>query len=860
MDRGEVRHLFLQALEIDAAQRVAFLEAATLSPTVREEVLALLAQDSGAESFLRKSIARETPSLVAANQRFGPYELCELIGRGGMGAVYKANRVDGELQQVVAIKVIDRGWLDPRSIERFRQERQILSGLLHPNITRLLDGGTRLDGVPYLVMEYVEGLRLDHYCARQQLGIAERLRVFLPLCEAVEYAHQRLVVHRDLKPSNVLVTAAGQPKLLDFGVATALDADGSGRTQTTIVLTPDFASPEQVRGEQITTATDTYGLGAILYHLLTDHPPHPVKDLSPAELQKAICETGLKRASAYRTELRGDLENILSKALHPEPVRRYRSAGDMADDLVRFLERRPVKATPDRWTYRTRRFLARHWAASIAAALATLAIATGSATAIYQAHRAQRRFAQVRVLANRFLFDFEASIRDLPGTLPARHKMAATAREYLESLTGDAPNDPGLTRELAETHVRLARVENFAGESGAALQDLQKGLALLRSLHDDCCGTPAQRYLYIYTLLEEANTTTQARSVDSALPITTEALRLARDLLRTAPAEVAAERAMMRALTSHAWELYKSGSPAEARPLFAEAIDLGARLMSRDPADMDFAYQVARANFLLAALEQFQQNGAAARGPAETALQVLERMLAKHPENTIWRQLRSNATTTLADALRLMANGDPALEAQARETARRAYELAAADMRQNPGDWNLAALAVSISRNLADLLEQQGRQGEALALIPEATATIDQLLQHDPKNLHYRINKLEYGSLLGRLLTGVGREAEAASALAETQRFGDELARELPNDVMVNRDRLSVLRDQIVLERKMGRVDQARERCRAALELARTVLKENPAMERYLSNVSQLRQQARELGIPDSTLAPAARP
>ena len=350
MDNAAVKDLFLRALELSPGQREAFLAADTAPPEVRDEVRSLLRYESGSETFLKQSIASEQPPVTGTGARFGVYELQELLGRGGMGAVYRAERSDRELRQVVAIKIIERAWLDPRAVERFRGERQILAGLVHPNIARLLDGGTRDDGIPYLVMEYVEGLRIDEYCALQGLGIAGRLRIFLPLCAAVDYAHQKLVVHRDLKPSNVLVTPGGEPKLLDFGIAKVLDSGTSSSTQT-LVLTPDFSSPEQVRGEEVTTATDVYGLGAVLYHLLTGEPPHQVAGLSPLELDRAICQTPPVRPSLHRRELAGDLDNILLKALHLEPGRRYRSAHELATDIERYLERRPVRATPDGWGY-----------------------------------------------------------------------------------------------------------------------------------------------------------------------------------------------------------------------------------------------------------------------------------------------------------------------------------------------------------------------------------------------------------------------------------------------------------------------------------------------------------------------------
>ena len=359
MTKGGIRRLFLEVLEIEPSRRSGFLESCGASTEVQGAVLTLLRHDSGGDSFLEQAVAHELSTPILQGQRFGAYQLGELLGRGGMDAVFKADRIDGELSQVAAIKIVERGWLAPQAMERFRQERQILAGLVHPNIEQLLDGGTREDGLPNLVMEYVDGQRLDEYCAQHHLGIAGRLRVFLPLCDAVDYAHRKLVVHRDLKPSNVLVTAEGAPKLLDFGVAKAMDP-GAGSLTQTLVLTPDFASPEQVRGTEVTTATDVYGLGAVLYHLTTGQPPHPVHDLSPRALERAICEVGPARPSLHRADLKGDLENILLKALHPEPADRYASARELADDIERYLEHRPVLATPPRWWYRMRRFVQRH--------------------------------------------------------------------------------------------------------------------------------------------------------------------------------------------------------------------------------------------------------------------------------------------------------------------------------------------------------------------------------------------------------------------------------------------------------------------------------------------------------------------
>ncbi len=456
VDPARVRRLFLRLLDLPAPDRSKLL--GELPAEVREELQALLDSDRGSETMLRGIVDGGRIPVTGPGERFGPFQTTALLGRGGMGAVYKAERADGELSQTVAIKVIERGWLNPRSLDRFRQERQILAGLVHPNIARLIDGGTRSDGVPYLVMEYVDGLPLDQFCDQKELKIAERLRLYLPLCDAVDSAHQQLIVHRDLKPSNVLVDASGEPKLLDFGIAKAIDQGAGAETQT-ITLTPNFASPEQARGEQATTATDIYGLGGVLYFLLTGRAPHAAENLSATELQRLIAETPPVRPSSIDPALRGDLENILLKALHPEPARRYHSAREMGEDILRYLAHRPVLATPDRISYRASRFFTRHRVACAAGALAIVAAIAGTAVSLYEAHRAQQRFAQVRDLSNRFIFDFEGAIRDTPGTLAARRMVASTARQYLAQLAQDAARDPNLRRELAESYSRLARVE-----------------------------------------------------------------------------------------------------------------------------------------------------------------------------------------------------------------------------------------------------------------------------------------------------------------------------------------------------------------------------------------------------------------
>jgi serine/threonine-protein kinase len=430
-DRTNLRELFRRALESPAEELEKLLD--DLSPDLRAELKALLRADQDAAAFLERGIATELSGDPAAGERFGTVEIDYLLGRGGMGAVFRAHRVDGEVSQIVAVKVVRSGLLAPRAADRFLQERQFLAGLSHANIARLIDGGTRPDGVAYLIMEYIDGQRIDRFCDQRELSIRQRLELFLPLCDAVDHAHRKLIIHRDLKPSNVLVTDDGRPKLLDFGVAKALDAtcaaeNAAGATQT-VVLTPDFGSPEQLKGEETATATDVYGLGALLYLLLTGSAPHKTEGLSGRALHRAICETPPTKPAVLRAELKGDLENILLKALHLEPERRYPTVRELAEDVQRYLSHRPVRATPDSPFYRARRFVRRNTMASAALLVALLAVGAGLGVSLWQA-RIARREAQASAAVEKFLTDiFRANSSAQENPIKARQ---TTARELLD--------------------------------------------------------------------------------------------------------------------------------------------------------------------------------------------------------------------------------------------------------------------------------------------------------------------------------------------------------------------------------------------------------------------------------------------
>ncbi|MEO5625449.1 MAG: serine/threonine-protein kinase, partial [Dokdonella sp.] len=406
------RALFEAALERPPADRAAFLDAAAAADPrcdahVRDEVRAMLAADEATGDHATE-LAGAAPDLLAQldakssaderggflGVRVGPWKLVRELGHGGMGAVYLGERVDGDFQQRAAIKLVRTGWDAGELQRRFRSERRILASLDHPNIARLIDGGETIDGKPYLAMEFVDGKPLCAYCDTKRLPLIERLRLFVSICAAVAHAHRSLIVHRDLKPSNILVNTDGEVKLLDFGIARLLEPGTHATSSALRMFTPEYAAPEQVRGDAVTTSVDVYALGLMLYELLTGRRPYGQAASTPAAYERAILTDEPARPSLLAqahdaqslalaqarvldpnqlgASLRGDLDAIVLKALRKEPEQRYASVEAFADDVQRYLRHQPVSARRGNWRYRGGRFLQRHW---LAAALGTLALA-----------------------------------------------------------------------------------------------------------------------------------------------------------------------------------------------------------------------------------------------------------------------------------------------------------------------------------------------------------------------------------------------------------------------------------------------------------------------------------------------------
>lgn len=518
----EVSEEFEKLLAMPASGRAARLgHLRNTNPALLKEVQSLLMASESAGDFLDELAqppldfgGEETTGTGVVESshpppgtRIGSWEVLETIGQGGMGGVYRVRRIDGPFEQVAALKLIRKGFDTDDLVRRFVAERQILASLEHPGIARLIDGGAAPDGRPFLVMEFVRGEPLLDFATGRQLDVPARLKLFREICEAVQYAHRNLIVHRDLKPSNILVTEDSSVRLLDFGISKVLSSDGSGLTLDLTgplaIMTPEYASPEQVRGESVNTSSDVYSLGVILYELVSGQKPYRFRTRSITEILKVLTGPEPRKPSAaadkpHSRMLAGDLDNIIQKAMARDVDRRYGSVEQLSEDLRRFLAGEPVLARPATATYQLSKFVGRNRLAVGAAAALALALIAGLASTAWQARlareqrdRAEKRFDEVRGLARSVVFELHDAIKELPGSNAARKVLVDKALEYYNSLAAEMPDDPVLRQEMVRSYLRIGDVQGFPqypnlGQSQQAMVSFRRSVELARRNVLDC--------------------------------------------------------------------------------------------------------------------------------------------------------------------------------------------------------------------------------------------------------------------------------------------------------------------------------------------------------------------------------------
>ncbi len=533
-DWQKIKEIFNTAIDLPEGERATFLE--KYDENTRQQIQKLIIANNEADNFIIEpafvevGFTEENETDYYLGKQIDDYKIIKEIGHGGMGTVYLAVKGDESFDKKFAIKLIKRGMDTNSVLKRFVLERKILAQLEHPNIASLLDGGSTTDGLPYLVMEYIEGEPITKFCDLHQFSIEERLELFRKVCSAISYAHQNLVVHRDIKPSNILVTTDGTPKLLDFGIAKLLHPDWSLETDEATatmfrLMTPEYASPEQIHGLSITTSSDVYSLGVVLYELLSGERPYKLESRLPQEVANVILTEEPLRPSAVTkkegvtgrrgdretrnlnsdispsphlpfspSQLRGDLDNIILKALRKEPERRYQTVQEFSEDIRRHLVGLPVSATADTTFYRVGKFVKRHRAGVFASLFMFISLLTGISVAIWQAveaskerAKAEQRFNDVRKLTNSFLFDFHDAIQDLQGATPAREMTVKKALEYLDILAREQSNDTSLQFELATAYSKIGTIQGYPsssnlGDTAGAVASYQKAIDILERL------------------------------------------------------------------------------------------------------------------------------------------------------------------------------------------------------------------------------------------------------------------------------------------------------------------------------------------------------------------------------------------
>jgi tetratricopeptide (TPR) repeat protein len=747
----EVKDLFDRALEWPASERSARLAVEKgRDHALVAEVERLLQANAAAGDFLEKPALEElsfSSESAAIPVRVGPYEIERELGQGGMGTVYLATRSGDDFRQTVALKLVRRGMDSDFILERFRGERRILAELDHPRIARLLDGGSTEDGLPYFVMEYVAGRHLLEDCDARALAVPERLALFRQICEAVAYAHRHLVVHRDLKPSNILVTPEGVPKLLDFGLAKVLSpelaGEGAERTQTVVrLLTPDYASPEQVRGERVTTATDIYSLGVVLYELLTGGRPYRVTGRSPEAIARAVCEEEPPRPSTVVASLRGDLDNIVLMALRKEPERRYASVEQLSEDIRLHLAGLPVRARKDTFGYRAGKFIGRHRAGTIAAALGALLLAGATVTAVHQARVAQaervaaeERFEEVRALANSFLFEFHDAIKDLPGATPARQLVVRRALEYLEKLSRVRSNDPSLQRELAEAYERVAMVqgglfESHLGDTRGARQSLIRALEMREAL---VAGNPSSR-------------------ADRGALAETE-LRLSQVLM------VAHEGA---------------SAGREAR----RAASILEGLARESPGEALLKSKLARARRYQGMALTYAGDRESASETLRSAAETFQSLAQAEPGNRAYRRELAITLQQLIFALPVESRG-----AEADDSYRRALEIQEELVSSEPSSFQLRRELAYTHSSMGDFLDRSGERRSALACYERAGKILEDLVALDPKNADARLHLAETLNNVGYVACEEGDPAFGLKSLRRSLPLFREITASDPGNV-----------------------------------------------------------------------------
>jgi eukaryotic-like serine/threonine-protein kinase len=866
----KLKDLFNQAIDLPAGERASFLE--KCDEDLRNQIKDLLEAHEQAGEFIAESamveigLADEKDANIG--RRIDAYEIIREIGAGGMGTVYLASRSDESFDKQVAIKLIRRGMDTNSVLKRFVMERQILARLEHPFIAVLLDGGSTSDGLPYLVMEYVEGTPVTKFCAAHQFSIEERLELFRKICSAISYAHQNLVVHRDIKPSNILVTEDGAPKLLDFGIAKLLQPDWSPNTdEATVtmfrVMTPEYASPEQIRGLPITTTSDVYSLGIVLYELLTGERPFKLESRHSEEVaQMVLAEEPVKPSSVLSSKsgnqslkseaktlpydglktaddkqnpkskiqnlksLRGDIDNIVLKALRKEPERRYASVQEFSEDIRRHLAGLPVTAMADTASYRFAKFVKRHQVGVFAGGLVVVILLLATIITTWQAvaarrerDRAEQRFNQVRQLANTVLFDYHDGIANLPGSTPLREKMVKDALNYLDNLAAENIADASLQSELAMAYFKVGEVQgapakSSLGDYGGGLESFKKSLVIRQKLFEKDQNNEQIKL----DLTRSYQMVGHLSQVTDDVPAALENYGQAFALLDSMPM---AKRDLATLHTRFASALAISGKLSEGIDNFRKSHSIISELIAQNPNDSDLKRDLGKNSVLLGdALEEDGKLDEALE-TQRAAYAILQPLVTENDTDS--QRAAMTAFGRIGDVLFKLGKYREALEIQQKSLAadektlsldpsnalaRRDVQIAFHKIARNYSELGQMTEAIANQRKcvemcekavaanpessesrgdlgvafyfLAEMFEKAGNLREALNFYRKTIEIEEANAKADPSNASAAANLSEDYVKIGGVLLKLGNRAEALDGYLKALEIREQLAAASP--------------------------------------------------------------------------------
>ncbi len=789
------KEIFIAALAVSPADRDEFLkrECAGDSP-LRSELEKLLAAHLTNENFIETPVLKiasafETDGANQTGKTFGHYQIIREIGRGGMGAVFLAERSDGEFKREVALKIVRQTIVDAETEKLFRRERDILASLNHPNIAQLHDGGVSGAGEAFLVMEYVAGDSLLDYADRHNLSIEGRLRLFMKICAAVSYAHRNLVIHRDLKPTNILVTRDGEPKLLDFGLAKILDESIADQNQTVTAyraFTPAYASPEQITGKKVTTVSDVYSLGVIFYELLAGEKPFHFDGKSIEEIIRTIndskepakpsaVQNSKFKIQDSKTEdqnpktINNDLDIIILKALQKEPERRYKSVEELANDIERHLRGLPITARPATFSYRAAKYFRRNKIAVAAAAIVIASLLTGAIFSFWQAgaarkerDRAEKRFNDVRHLANSLLFEITPKIERLQGSTEAREILVKRALEYLDDLAGESRTDAGLQSELAAAYEKIADLQGNANKPSlndysGAIESYQKAQKIRLNLSP----TTENRQLLAENYRRYAIAVFTQNDVKGSFDATLESLKIYENLLVENPNSDELKTAYIETNLQYGTVFSINNKYSEAIPIFEKSLENLSRLD-----------QTNRETHRLKALTLAQLGNALswndkqpeAEAKMTEAVKIIDELAAQNPNDSVIRR-DAFKIYSLASSIYEDVKNDVSLEFAQKflQTAIRAVEA-------DPADSQAKSNLVRAYSRVGISFTKVKRIAEGIFNLNKAQDQLLELAAQEPKNLAY---KRELGLIYVRFGDAQSLDKNYAAAIEDYRKSAD---------------------------------------------------------------------------------------